>query len=238
MVQLLVSVVSATEARMAICGGADLIDVKDPRKGSLGAADHDAVQSVVSEIAGAAAVSIALGELRDLGSLQNTEAFPHIAFAKLGLSGCASLPDWPDRWTRALRQLAPSARPVAVAYADWRHAAAPEPARVVAEATRMGCAAVLVDTYDKSRGNLVDWWELESLAEFVASVQRLGMLAVLAGSLTIETIPRVAAIEPDYIAVRGAACDGGRDGMLSLARVRRIAEILAQVKGQRFTSFA
>ena len=35
--KLLVSVVSADEARRALAGGADIIDVKDPREGPLGA---------------------------------------------------------------------------------------------------------------------------------------------------------------------------------------------------------
>ena len=35
--RLLVSVVSAEEARRAVAGGADIVDVKDPREGALGA---------------------------------------------------------------------------------------------------------------------------------------------------------------------------------------------------------
>ena len=35
--KLLVSVVSAEEARLALAGGADIIDVKDPSEGALGA---------------------------------------------------------------------------------------------------------------------------------------------------------------------------------------------------------
>ncbi len=39
MTRLLVSVRSAAEAEIALSAGADLIDVKEPSRGSLGAAD-------------------------------------------------------------------------------------------------------------------------------------------------------------------------------------------------------
>ena len=40
---LLVSVRSAAEALAALAGGADVIDVKEPNQGSLGAADDDTI---------------------------------------------------------------------------------------------------------------------------------------------------------------------------------------------------
>ncbi|MCY2963839.1 MAG: hypothetical protein NT069_09370, partial [Planctomycetota bacterium] len=66
--RLLVSVRSATEARAALEGGCDILDVKEPSRGPLGMADL----SVIREIASAAqslyptvSLSVALGEARD-----------------------------------------------------------------------------------------------------------------------------------------------------------------------------
>jgi (5-formylfuran-3-yl)methyl phosphate synthase len=234
MTKLLVSVVSAAEARIALDGGAHLIDVKDPQKGSLGAPDSVTLQNVITEVARRAPVSVALGELRDSVSMGDLKKLGDVEYAKLGMAGLACHADWPERWSEALRRLPPEVRPVAVAYADWRAVGAPEPAQILIEAERVRCAAVLVDTCDKSAGRLLDWWDLDSLGRFTASIQRQGMRAVLAGSLGMDTAPVVASLRPDYIAVRGAVCDGGRTGPLVEGRVRSLARMLAELVGQAF----
>jgi uncharacterized protein (UPF0264 family) len=66
-VQLLVSVRSAAEAEAALEGGADVIDVKEPSRGSLGRADDDVIAEVVSTVAGRRTVTAAMGELVDGG---------------------------------------------------------------------------------------------------------------------------------------------------------------------------
>jgi (5-formylfuran-3-yl)methyl phosphate synthase len=238
MTRLLVSVVDAAEARIALEAGVDLVDVKDPTKGSLGAPDSGTIAGVVAEIAGRLPVSVALGELRDWVHMRDLASLARVRYAKLGMAGLDGEADWPWRWENALRQLSPNVQAVAVVYADWPAAAAPEPARVLAEAERLGCAAVLVDTFDKSGGSLVDWWDLETLASFTASIRRRGMLAVLGGSLSFETVPRVAAQGPDYIAVRGAVCRAGRAGPLAAGRVRRMAGLLAEINAGRFSPLA
>ncbi len=204
-----------------------MIDVKDPAKGSLGAPEGRVVEEVVAEVAGRAPVSVALGELRDWERLDNLVIPVGVGFAKLGMAGCGCWPDWPDRWAEALRRFPPSVRPVAVIYADGDAVAAPEPDRVLAEAVRLECAAVLVDTFDKSRGGLLDAWTFERLAWFVAAVRQEGMLAVVGGSLTLETIPRVVSLGPDYVALRGAVCRNGRNGPLEADRVREAAQRVA-----------
>ena len=97
-------------------------------------------------------VSVALGELRDWCQMDNMAIQRGVDYAKLGMAGSADWSDWPDRWAEAIRRFPLSVRPVAVIYADGEAVAAPEPDQVLAEAQRLGCAAVLVDTFDKSRG--------------------------------------------------------------------------------------
>jgi hypothetical protein len=45
---------------------------------------------------------------------------------------------------------------------------------------------------------------------------------VLAGSLQEKSILVAARLAPELVAVRTAACDGGRDGVVSASRVRKI----------------
>jgi uncharacterized protein (UPF0264 family) len=220
-----VSVRSWAEAKLAVDAGVDLLDVKEPSLGSLGRAEA----SVWREIAPLAAhlpLSAALGELRDWDD-QLAGAIPSdFAFAKLGLAGMADDKAWPARWQRALQRLPASARPVAVVYADQRSAGSPAAAAIVEAADALGCCAVLVDTFVKASRGLLHWWRLDEVAALVDDAQQRGMLAVVAGSLSTCDIARVLPLGPDYVAVRGAACAGGRAAALSLERLLDLVRIV------------
>ena len=237
---LLVSVRDAVEARTALAAGADLIDVKEPRRGALGAPDLSVVEQVVRVVSGLAPVSVALGELNDWAAFDSGNTYPEnraatlmraipqgVAFAKFGLAGCGGRADWPRLWRRAVGLLPRHVSPVAVVYADGTSAGAPRPDEILQQAGRLDCPAVLVDTFDKSAGGLTEHWPLEILAGFVDRVQNEGMAVVLAGSLSFSTLDDVLDLGPDYVAVRGAACEAGRTGQISQTLVRKLADMIA-----------
>src|SRR5216683_1627996 len=91
---LLVSVRSVDEAEAALNGGAALIDVKEPSRGSLGRADDETLAGVLRCVAGRGPVSAALGELVEGSGLP---AVKGLRFTKWGLSGCSDVP-----WRREL----------------------------------------------------------------------------------------------------------------------------------------
>jgi uncharacterized protein (UPF0264 family) len=221
MTRLLVSVRDVDEARVALRAGVHLIDIKEPSRGSLGRADRSVVEEIVATVGKAAPVSMALGELAADVGLAGGAMAAGVSYAKLGLAAMAEDPDWPERWQRAVEPMG-GVGVVAVIYADWRAARAPRPDRVLEEACRLGCRAVLIDTFEKSAGNLLSHWPMDELSAFVAEIRRRAMLAVLAGSLDEDAIGRVLSLGPDYIAVRGAACRGGRGGPVDFQRVCRL----------------
>ena len=92
---LLVSVRSALESLEALAGGADVIDVKDPENGSLGAASAETIASVVAAVGGSAPVTAALGELRDSDGSAAFRPVPGVTLYKLGLAG-ADGSSWRD----------------------------------------------------------------------------------------------------------------------------------------------
>src|SRR5262249_30368389 len=119
--QLLVSVRSAEEARAALEGGAALIDVKEPSRGSLGRADARVIREVTAAVGRRRPVSAALGEwVEKIGSVPDAD----LTFVKWGLAGCRRNPNWRRNLAWLLEQ---QARPqtVLVAYADWQRAQAP-----------------------------------------------------------------------------------------------------------------
>lgn len=228
MTRLLVSVRSAPEAAAALRGGADLIDVKEPRHGSLGAAEARVWQEVAQEVEGLVPLSAALGELAkaatnicaDLASVK-----PAFQFAKFGFSNCVQHPDWQERWEQLITQLPSTIVPVAVIYADWKLAGAPEPLDILASALEHS-PVVLIDTFTKDGRGLLDFLPLARLEPLVQQIHQSSLKVVLAGSLTRRVIQELLPLHPDYVAVRGAVCAENRRGALQESRVRELTNLL------------
>ena len=226
MTRLLVSVRDTNEASIALEAGAHLIDVKEPRHGSLGPADVATIRAVCSLVAGRVPVSAALGELLQQARLETSARAGCVKFAKLGMAACADVTNWEEIWADVIDGFPATTTPVAVTYADWRDARAPQPSRILSAACQLGCGGVLVDTFHKSGGGLLDHMERSELADLVDASREQRMLVVLAGSLTRESIPRVLPLSVDYVAVRGAACIAGRQSRLDADRIRDLLRLL------------
>ncbi len=221
---LLVSVRGAAEAVAALRGGADVIDVKEPRRGALGRADADAIAAVVAVVGGRRPVSAALGELAEAAGADIDGL--GLAFVKWGLAGAAA------GWQTLLRRRAaawPGCTAVAVAYADWRSAAAPSVEEVLAFARQTPGGVLLIDTWQKApRRTLLDHLSLHEVGRLRRHCREAGVRLALAGSLGPAEIEALLPLRPDWFAVRGAACAAGeRDGAIAEDRVRALADLLA-----------
>src|SRR5689334_5200023 len=62
MTRMLASVTGPDEAEIALAGGADIIDLKDPTKGALGAVPAACIRSTVARVGGRRPVSAVAGE--------------------------------------------------------------------------------------------------------------------------------------------------------------------------------
>lgn len=234
---LLVSVRSAAEAEEAVAGGAAIIDVKEPLRGPLGRADADATVAIAAAVAGHAAWTIACGELADgahVIAAHVTTIFGRLAAAglpapaaiKAGPAGL-SVGQWQPAYERLVGLLAGRVELVAVAYADWLAAAAPEPDRLIAAASDAGAATILIDTFDKSAGGLFDAAEGDAVGEWVAAARAAGLDVALAGRLSGGDLPAIAAVGARIAGVRSAACDGGRMGRVGRRNVAKLVGTLS-----------
>jgi (5-formylfuran-3-yl)methyl phosphate synthase len=205
-VKLLVSVVSAGEARAALRGGADVIDVKDPTRGALGAPSPATLRAILDAVGGAAPVSVALGDL-PAADLPVAE----VAFVKAGLRGDV---DSAVAQLIALRERAGTAV-IAAAYADAERCGALPPAVLPEVVARAGIAGALVDTCVKDGRGLYSWIAPAELDDLIARTP--GTFAI-AGQLGLGELGRVTA---DYVGVRSAVCGGDRAAPLAAALVAR-----------------
>lgn len=234
MTRLLVSVRNANEARAALAGGADLIDIKEPARGALGAATTDVWSAVRAAVGDQRPVSAALGELGviDLASF-DADACEGLAYVKAGLAEATI----DDRWRQRLRtlqeRLPTPTQLVAVAYADHARANAPSPWLVLDAARELDLRVLLIDTYDKQHGPL--WQSLSDaeLHEFCLATRQAKIAIALAGSLSLACMPRALELEPEWIAVRGAACPRGRASEVASSSVSALKAAISGVPAKQ-----
>jgi uncharacterized protein (UPF0264 family) len=224
-VRLLVSVVDAGEASEAAAAGADIVDVKNPAEGSLGAPSPSVIAAVRAAVPAELPVSAAIG---DMPNLPGTAALAALGaahsgamFVKVGLWGASTEAD-AIALLRTVREAAPDAVVVAGAYADARRVAHPPlaPELLPRVALAAGVDVCLLDTAVKDGRGLLDWLSAQALAALVDEAHELGLEVALAGALRAEDLPVVGATGADIAGVRSAACAGGRrTGALDPSRV-------------------
>lgn len=220
---LLVSVRDASEARDALAGGAGVIDVKEPDAGPLGAASTSVIASVVGVVAGAAPITVATGEIG--GAFPVERLPPGVAVAKVGVAG-AGARDWRAEALCWASRLPTSTAAALVAYADWQAAQAPAPEDILTHAAAIGCCGFVVDTWSKEGRCSLDLLPPTRLRALVDAAIERRLSVVLAGSVTAERVAEAASLRPTLVGVRGAACAGGRSGVVDRERVRVLAQQL------------
>ena len=237
--KLLVSVMDADEARVAAAAGADIVDVKNPAEGSLGAPSPAVIAAVRAAVPRALPVSAAIG---DMPNLPGTAALAALgaacsgaAFVKAGLWGVSTEAE-AVTLLRAIKEAVPGAAVVAAAYADARRVAhaplAPELLPRVASAAGVGVC--LLDTAVKDGRGLLEWLSPDALTSLVADAHDAGMEFAVAGALRADDLPIVHATGADIAGVRSAACsDGARSGPLDAARVRALRAAATPLRSPR-----
>jgi uncharacterized protein (UPF0264 family) len=234
--RLLVSVRSAAEARAALAGGAQIIDAKEPALGALGPVHPEELRAIAREVPATAPFSVALGEAAGadsaahaIASLELLGERPGETYVKLGMAA--------GRSARAAERIAAAAiragaasplRPavILVAYADHAAPSASHRDQVSSLALQVGARGVLLDTCSKDGRNLFDHVAADRLRDWAMRARERGLLVALAGSLSEAGVERAANLPVDIVGVRGAACDGGREGVIAAARVRRLRSSL------------
>jgi dihydroneopterin aldolase len=204
MTLMLASVTGPAEAEVALEAGADIIDLKDPSAGALGALPGETVRNTVARIAARRQTSAVTG---DLPMLPDTVRAAAEAMAECGVD-YVKVGIFPSEHAReviaALEETAGRTNVVAVLFADLT----PDFALIDACADA-GFAGAMLDTARKGGGRLIEHLDLLSLERFIARCHARGLLAGLAGSLEAPDVPRLLPLAPDLLGFRSALCRAG-----------------------------
>ena len=128
---------------------------------------------------------------------------------------------------RGARARGGATRVVVVAYADATRAASLSPGALVEIAARGGAGGVLLDTAFKDAGGLFELLAPETVGAWVDAARAAGLMVGLAGGLAARDLGTARALGADLAGVRGAACDGGRTGRVSVTRVAALSALVA-----------
>jgi uncharacterized protein (UPF0264 family) len=115
---------------------------------------------------------------------------------------------------------------VAVAYVDEADVISGVPVDLIDLASREGARGVLLDTANKKGPGLTRLMRPLALTAWVSRALDAGLLAAVAGRLTMDDLPSVRDSGADIAGVRGAACEGGRTGRITAANVRLLKATL------------
>ena len=224
MTRILGSVRNPEEAELLLRTPVAILDLKDPARGALGAADPAAVRQVVNQVRGRRHVSAAAGSADDGDVLEQARrlSLAGVDFVKIGfsrLSQQALLPEF-----RAA-VMAP-AEAVAVLFADCPEI---DPMQWIGPARAAGFAGLMLDTADKHSGPLDRHVGLAEVADWVRAARESGLLCGLAGRLNAESARCFLSARPDYLGFRSALCDRSvRTGPICLETTLRLLETLRE----------
>ncbi|MBN9509341.1 MAG: dihydroneopterin aldolase [Alphaproteobacteria bacterium] len=219
MTLMLASVTGPEEAETALLGGVDVIDLKDPARGALGAVEAATVAATAARLAGQRTLSAVAGDgpLAALLPVAEAMAGAGADIVKLGLA-----PGTDPAELKAFAPLAGRVRLVGVLFADL----GPD-LGLVAALAEAGFAGAMLDTARKGGGTLLEVWDLPAIAGFVAACRaRDNFSCGLAGGLEPPDVPRLLVLEPALLGFRGALCRGGRAGPIDLEAVRLVRALI------------
>ena len=224
--KILVSVRSVEEALLAVAGGADFIDLKEPGAGALGGLPIATIRAIVDALrrhAGGRPVSATIGDVPMHEALRIAQCVEAVGgcgvdYVKVGIERVPQA-------RAVLDLLAASGLPVVPVFIadqglDPDH---------VAHACALRFPAVMADTADKRAGSLFDALPIDQLQRFVSMVREAGALVGLAGALRIAHEPLLRALAPDFAGFRTAVCVADRNSALDPQRLR---ELVARMRGR------
>jgi uncharacterized protein (UPF0264 family) len=215
---VLASVKDAAEARIALEAGADIIDLKDPANGALGALPAATIRAAVACVGARRCVSATAGDLPMQPALL-AHAVAGIGDVGVDIVKVGIFPggDAPGSLVALGRVAARGPGVVIVLFADR----GPD-FGLIEHAARAGLTGVMLDTADKGAGGLRAHLDDAHLLRFVARAREAGLVCGLAGSLRIDDVPALHALGADYLGFRGALCRESRTGTLDAERVRAV----------------
>lgn len=218
MTQLLISVKNVAEALIALDAGADIIDLKDPNIGALGALDAVLSLQIVHAINGRAIISATIGEqhtsLNALIASIEARAMLGVDIIKIALTKFFDEPEFLIKITQLTNK---GIKIVAVLFADESI-----DLNLLKKCQQMGFFGAMLDTNNKQQ-NLLQVQSQSDLQMFTQKCNLHQLQCGFAGSLRPQDIADLINFNPTFIGFRGGVCENNlRISVISLSKVLEV----------------
>lgn len=232
---LLISPINTEEAHEAIEGGADIIDVKNPKEGSLGANFPWVIKSVREMTPKDMLVSATLGDVPyKPGTVSLAALGASVSgadYIKVGLYGTKNYDEAVEvmkNVVKTVNDYNDNALVVASGYADAHRIGAVDPMEIPKVTADSGADLAMVDTAVKDGKTLFDFMDKEMIAKFNDEIHDYGLKSALAGSVQKNQLLTLNQLGCDVVGIRGAACiDGDRNsGKIHRSAVNELKKMI------------
>jgi uncharacterized protein (UPF0264 family) len=234
---------NVNEALEAIIGGADIIDVKNPKEGALGANYPWVIKRIKEMTPKNLEVSCTLGEVGNFPGSVSLAALGAaslgVDYIKVGLYGIKTPKEaifLLQNVSRAAKECNPKIKIAIAGYADAERIGAIDPLLIPEIGNKSQVDVAMIDTSIKDGKNLFDYLTKEKLKKFVDSAHRFDLEAALAGSLRKRDLSIVYGLGADIAGLRGAVCTNSNriTGQINRELVSEVVEVVRQAKTQAF----
>ena len=211
---LMVSVQDLYEAKQALKGGADIVDVKNLQEALVGSAHPNVVKQIRDEVPSAHHASVTLGVVPDQIGTVSMAVYAAGCLDATSVKVGFMVSDY----NLALETLIASkealqgtnTKLIGSLFADnLLYEGGIDPDLMVRLAKDSDCDGFLIDTLVKDGRNLFDFIPEARLKEIVLEGKELGMSTALSGHLKMSDIDELSRVNPDIVGVRGAVCQKG-----------------------------
>ncbi len=202
MTGMLASVNSLEEALQVHSLGVDIIDLKQPSQGALGALTIEQVTEIVETLDKTQIISATVGDLPMQADIVfnavKAMAATGVDYVKIGIFPTGDIQQTIENLAVLSQQ---GITLIAVLFADaqpdfnWLNAL-----------QSAGFRGVMLDTMDKGNGGLTEVMPMSQIKRFVKLAKELDLLCGLAGSLRKTDVDLLLDLDADYLGFRGALC--------------------------------
>lgn len=201
--RLLVSVSSYAEAMLVQESAVDILDIKNPEAGALGALPLEEIRRIVMANHARKETSATIGDVpmqpEEVSCRVMETLATGVGIVKIGLYPDPQLEACIERLSEFTGR---GARLVAVIFADLG-----VNLNLLPKLKTAGFYGVMLDTAQKDGRHLLDHLSVDELGEFVRLARSLNLYSGLAGSLRAEHLASIASIGADYLGFRGGVCE-------------------------------
>ncbi len=202
MTGMLASVNGLKEAKLILNTTIDIIDLKQPEQGALGALSTEDVSIIVNAVNHQKPVSATVGDL----PMQADIVYKAVkAMAETGVDyikiGFFPGGNWQDTISSLSSISQQGHKLIAVLFADTN----PD-INTIESFKQAGFYGVMLDTMNKTNGSLLQVMDITDIKQFVSQAKSAQLLCGLAGSLKQQDITELISLNADYLGFRGALC--------------------------------